>query len=289
MAELVAAVKSSAMKKYLIFLLCILLCACQPNNTQQSLNLQQRVIASGKIRCGWFDWQPLLKKDVNSGKFSGIAVDMMDEISNRLGVKYEWAEEVGPSTAAEAVKTKRVDMICLPAIITSPRMRVADFTDPVLFSRFSVWVKTNATITDPVNLNQSQYKFVAIDGTAPMAMTKRIFPKAKMISLTELSPTSDMFLSVIDGKADAVFSDSSNAGMFARYNPDKIKPVYGDTDRILPWAFMLPQNEYAFTHMIDLVLQDMQLDGTIARIVKKNEATNMYLPVASKYQIENKN
>lgn len=266
-----------------VMMLGFLLCACQPVAQQAETSVHSRVMAAGKIRCGYFDWDPLLKKDVNTGTFSGIAVDMMNEMTSRLGLTYEWAEEVGPSTAVEAVKSKRIDMICLP-IITNPRMRVADFTDPVLFSRFSVWMRNDAAATDPRALNDARYKFVAIDGTAPMSMTKRIFPKAEMVSLTELSPTSDMFLSVIGKKADAVFSDSSNAGMFARHNPGQIKPVYHpDTDRVLPWSLMTPQNEYSFTHMIDLVLQDMQLDGTIARIVKAHQAEMMYLLPSQRY------
>lgn len=276
------------MKNILIFLLSVLFCAaCQPGTTARENGVQARVIAAGKIRCGYFDWEPLLKKDVNTGQFSGIGADMMAEIGTRLGLQIEWAEEVGPSTAVEAVKSKRVDMICLPVIITNPRMRAADFTDPVLYSIFSVWMRSDATVTDTAELNRPDHKFVAIDGTAPMAMTKRLFPKAGLVSLTELSPTSDMFLSVTTKKADAVFSDTSNAGMFSRYNPGQIKPVSDpDTDRVLPWAFMLPQDEYGFTRMADLVLQDMQLDGTVERIVRKHQAEKMYLPAMRRYKPE---
>ena len=245
------------------------------------------MLAAGKIRCGYYDWDPLLKKDVNTGAYSGIAADMMAEIGSRLNLQIDWAEELGPATIAEAVKTKRVDMICTPAIITTPRMRVADFSEPVLYSRFSVWMRSDAVLIDTAELNQPRYKFVAIDGTAPMAMTKRLFPHAGIVSLTELSPTSDMFLSVTGKKADAVFSDASNAGMFDRYNPGQIKPVSDpDTDRVLPWALMLPQNETCFTRMIDLVLQDMQLDGTMAKIVKAHQAEKMYLPAAMRYQAQ---
>lgn len=271
------------LKYFILFLSLLAFTACHPQQTETTQSVQEHVIASGKIRCGYFDWDPLLKKDVNSGKFSGIAPDIMDEVTKRLGLTYEWSEEVGPSTAAESIKSKRVDMICLPVIITNPRMRVADFTDPVFFSTFSVWVRADSTLTDTAELNNPQHKMTYIDGTAPMMMTKRLFPKAGAASLTELSPTSDMFLNVITKKADGVYSDTSNAGMFSRYNQGQIKPLNDpDTDRVLPWAFMLPPNEYSFTRMIDLMLQDMQLDGTIAKIIHDHEAETFYLPVQSK-------
>lgn len=196
----------------------------------------------------------------------------------------EWVEEVGPATAVESIKSKRVDMVCLPVIITQPRIRVVDFSDPVLFSVFGVWVREDSTIEDTAELNDPAHKMVYIDGTAPMVMTKRLFPNAGSVSLTEMSPTSDMFLSVITKKADAVYSDAGNAGLFSRYNPGQIKPLHDpDTDRVLPWAFMTPPNEYQFTKMITLVLQDMHLDGTIAKIVAKHNASEMYLPATSKY------
>ena len=270
-----------------IFALTVLLFACQPHTTSSGTTVHQRVIASGKIRCGYFDWEPLLKKDINHGTFSGIAPDIMNEVATRLGLKYEWAEEVGPSTAVESIKSKRIDMVCLPIIITNPRMRVADFTDPVLFSRFSVWVREDSSLINTDELNQPSHTFVAIDGTAPMAMTKRIFPKAGLVSLTELSPTSDMFLSLVSKKAEAVYSDTSNAGMFSKYNPGQIKPLLdNDTDRILPWAFMTPADEYQFTTMINFVLRDMQLDGTIAKIVRKHSAEKMYLPAKPRYDLK---
>ena len=271
------------MKKIMMIAACLALAACNPSmQVDRAQSVQDRVIASGKIRCGYFDWDPLLKKDVNTQKFSGIAVDMMDEITQRLNLTYEWSEEVGPSTAVESVKSKRVDMICLPVIITHPRMRVADFSEPVMFSVFSVWVRADSTLTDTAELNNPQHKMTYIDGTAPMAMTKRLFPFAGAASLTELSPTSDMFLNVITNKADGVYSDTSNAGIFSRYNQGKIKPLHdADTDRTLPWAFMLPPDEYPFRRMIDLVLQAMQLDGTVAKIIQKHAAETMYLPLQS--------
>ena len=276
------------MHRFIIFSAFLLVVACDaPNSPTQRPSIQDRVISSGKIRCGYFDWDPLLKKDVNTQEYSGIAVDMMNEITQRLGITYEWVEEVGPATAVESIASLRVDMVCLPVIITHPRMRVADFSEPVLYSVFSVWVRSDSTLTDTVTLNDPAYKFTYIDGTAPMAMTKRLFPKAGSTSLTEMSPTSDMFLNVITRKADAVYSDSSNAGIFSKYNPNQIKPLRDpDTDRILPWAFMMSQNQYAFRRMIDLVLQDMHLDGTITNIINKHNAQTLYLPTQSRVNID---
>lgn len=271
------------MRKLLLLLLCCALAACQPTQVKP-VSLHDKVIAAGKIRCGYFDWEPLLKKDVNTGQFSGIGADVMDEISQRLGITHEWVEELGPATAAESIRQGRIDMMCVPMTITMPRVRVVDFSEPLFFGRFITWVRADAVFTDTAQLNNPAHKFVYMDGTPAMGMTKKLFPNAGTVSIGESSPMSDLFSNVAGGKADAVIADISNAQSFIRSNPGKIKPLFdADTDRVIPWAFMTPPDEYQFTHMIDMVLSDMQLDGTLAKIVAKHDAQDFYLPVTPNY------
>lgn len=265
----------------------LMMAACQPaaTDSQTAAGLQERVMASRTIRCGYFDWEPLLKKNVNTGQFTGIGADIMNEIDARLGIKHEWVEEVGPATAVESIKNKRIDMVCVPMTITLPRIPVVDFSDALFYGHFTTWVRADTGITDTAQLNNKQHKMIYMDGTPAMGMTMKLFSNAQTVSITENAPMSDLFSSVVGKKADAVIADVSNAHSFIKHNPGQIKPVFDtDTDRYIPWAFMTPPNEYQFTRMINLVLQNMQLDGTIAKIVKKHGAMDFYMPVQSQME-----
>ena len=253
--------------------------ACQPDHNIQTVKADtyDRVISSGTIHCGYLEWPPVLQKDVNTKTFSGVGVDIMNEIAARLKLKLSWDEEVGPATAAESVRSGRVDMICMPVIVTMARVRVADFSEPVMFGRFYPWVKQDSNISSDVDMNDPRYRFVYIDGTGGMSMTERFFPKAQHVSLVENSPTSDLFLSVITGKVDAVYGDTSNALTYSRSNPNQIRPITNPATTIsLPWAFMMAQNNYRFVQMINLVLNDLRYDGTLQKIMQKNHAEEYF-------------
>ena len=49
-------------------------------------SVYERVIRTGKIRCGYAVWQPVLMKDPNTGAFSGVYYDYMNLLAARLGL-----------------------------------------------------------------------------------------------------------------------------------------------------------------------------------------------------------
>ena len=267
------------MQKLLCFALAIfVLSGCQRDTRlPDKVDTYSRVMSSGTIRCGYLEWPPVLQKDINTKQFSGVGVDIMDEVAKRLKLKLNWTEEVGPATAAESVKAGRVDMICMPLVITMARARVTDFSQPVMFSRFSAWVKSGSVVTAVTDMNNEDYRFVFIDGTGGASLTERFFPKARHVTLVENTPTSDLFLNVMTEKADAVFTDTSTIFPFEKENPKQIKPIL-NTEKtfLMPWAFLVSQDNYRFVRMIDLVIADMRYDGTLTKILKKNKAENYF-------------
>ncbi len=100
-----------------------------------------RVMRTGTIRCGYYIWPPFLAKDPNTGKLSGIASDMMDEIGKQLSLKVEWVAEVDTSTMFEGYSTGRYDLVCGPVASTPARARVVDFTIPFAYGSYYLYVK----------------------------------------------------------------------------------------------------------------------------------------------------
>ena len=52
-----------------------------------------RVMESGKIRCAYATWPPLMDQDVNSGVLKGTSYDLMNAIGEKLDLEVEWTEE----------------------------------------------------------------------------------------------------------------------------------------------------------------------------------------------------
>src|SRR5262249_13075574 len=74
----------------------------------------ERVTASGTLRCAYIVIPPRFVKDPQTGGFSGIAYDIVEEMAKSLNLKVDWAEEVNFGTLAEGLKTGRYDAVCFP-------------------------------------------------------------------------------------------------------------------------------------------------------------------------------
>src|SRR5271163_434927 len=102
-----------------LLLLCLSVClaGCSPTSiapSSRSESVYDRVIRSGKIRCGYTVDPPGCLKDPNSGKLSGIGIDTLETVGKHLGLTVEWTEEVDWGTMIEGLETGRYDMIATP-------------------------------------------------------------------------------------------------------------------------------------------------------------------------------
>src|ERR1039458_8039271 len=64
------------------------------NSVQVAVSAKDRVLKRGVIRAGYAIYPPASFKDPNTGKISGICVDVLEEAAKNLGLKVEWTEEV---------------------------------------------------------------------------------------------------------------------------------------------------------------------------------------------------
>ena len=65
-----------------------------------------KIIKTGKIRIGYTSNPPAFIIDPNSGKFSGVFPEVMEEIAKKLQLELEYKEDVGWESMIEAVKSK---------------------------------------------------------------------------------------------------------------------------------------------------------------------------------------
>ena len=87
-------------------------------------SLYNRVMRSGKIRCGYLIYPPGCTKNPNTGKVSGIGPEAIELVAKKLGLQVEWTEEIGWSTMLEGLKTGRYDMIPTPVWTNAHRAKL---------------------------------------------------------------------------------------------------------------------------------------------------------------------
>lgn len=229
-----------------------------------------RVINSGKLRCGYVVQPPVIYKDLNTGEISGWAVDLAEEIGKRLSLDIEWTEEVTFPTMHLGLQYGRYDAVCLPMYRQSEKIRVSDFTYPFFYTGTGVYVRSDDDrFNDGLSaINSPDVILATIDGEMSQYIAERDFPNAKVLSLPELSDITQNLKNIETNKADVAFVNNLIADGYLKANPDKLENIAeGKPVRIFSHGYMVPKGEYDFVRMLNLVINEMHDHGAIKNIM----------------------
>lgn len=255
---------------------------------QKQETLYQRVLRTGTIRCSYCAYPPYCIKDPNTGKMSGIFVDVMEEIGRRLELKIEWVEEVGWGTIFEGIESGRYDVHGSGLWENSSRGKKAYFSIPLFYNAIRVWVRTDEkrfkTLDD---LNSPGVRISVQDGAIEDIIAKSDFPNAQRISIPQLNPWSENLLNITTKKTDVTFAELGVISPFLEKNPNTLKELeFGQPLRVFANSFPFGMGENEFKSMIDAVIMELLGDGTIEKILKRYEkASGEHLRVALPYQL----
>lgn len=271
-----------------IFLFALFLITSAPAfAADSSETVFERVMRTNTVRCGYFTWVPFLMKDPNTGAFSGLYYDVIEEIGKQLKFKIEWTEDTGQANPFEGLRTGRFDMFCGPITPTPDRAKQVAFSQPFFYIPYLAYKRADDTRFANVSaINDPAVKIAVIDGEFAYEIVKRDFPKAGLLSLPALSEGSQVMLSVTTKKADIFLNDTAAAAVFMDKNPGQVVAVSPAPLRTLAAVIVLPQDDFAFKNMIDSVLGLMISDRFVAQTLKTYETPNSrFLSGAQPYEV----
>lgn len=270
-----------------IFIACLLCLFSLPAWATDKESLLDKVLAEGKITCGYAMWKPMMYKDMEKNALTGTSYELMEEIGRRLDLKIEWKEETGWGTIIEGQKTGRYDMICTGLAISSARSKFIDFSAPYLYSPLHVAVRADDKRFDKNyrTLNDAPYKIAVLEGEMSAIIAAQTFPKAQISAMPQITDYSLLLKEVEAGKADATLIEPSTFADYQANNPGKLKLVsIKNPVSVIPVGFGLLQDQLAFSQMINTTLREIILDGTAERLIKKHEPRDgIFLPVEKGY------
>lgn len=249
----------------------------------------ERVLKTGKLRCGYVIYNPVVSKDLENGSVSGILPDILEELGKKLNIEVEWTEEIPFTTQFEGLQTGRYDMVCTALWGWPQQARVAELIGPLYFYPLGVWVRTddNRFNNNLDAINSSEITISGVDGTYPLDAARNDFPNANVISLPETAEYSQPLLDVMTKKADVTFFDNNMGQLFDEANPGKLKNITIDPPyRIFGSFLAVNKGEHNLDSMLQSVIDLMLLDGSIDKILKKYESENGgYYRVNRQYEV----
>jgi len=256
------------------FLFAALIFLCFPALAAEKESTYDRVMRTGIIRCGYVPYPPAVMKDPNTGAFSGILVDVMGEVGHLLSLDVEWTEELGWATTVEALKSGRVDAICVGFWQNPAEGKYVGFTNPMWYSAVNAYVRNadNRFDSNPAALDSPDIRVSAIDGEMSGIIARQDFPKAKILSKPNMANVTDLLLDVTTDKADVAFVETYLAEEFLANNPGTLKNVTGDSPlRVFGNTIALPMGDVPFQSMLNSALVQIVNSGQMEKILTRHE------------------
>ncbi len=282
------------MKKLLLIVLLTLFSFsplyAQAQAQEQKESTFDRVMRTGKLRCGYMILPPHVNKDLNTGEMSGLVYDIMEEAGKLLDIEIDWAEEVGFATMDQGMEQGRYDAICM-GYWQNPveaKLGYIGYSIPLYYMPVGAWVRVDDTRfdNDIMNVNDSTVRVSSSDGMIAAAIARQDFPKAQVLSLPNMTDVSQNLMEVATGKADITFLAFRDGFRFEETNPGKIKNIaMHQPVRVFPTTIAIPQGDIRFKVMLDTAFMQMLNGGFIDRLLKKyEEYPNAVLPAAKTYE-----
>ena len=278
----------------LIFFLTIIIpfinsCSSSSSYSYDNKNdsLYQRVIKLGKIRCGYGLFPPYCMKDPNTGKLSGIFIDILEEAGKNLGLKIEWSEEVGWSNIIQGLEANRYDLVPTGVWPNASRGKHVSFTIPLFYNRLDAYVRKNDKRFDNniQAIDSNSVIIATIDGYINQTIAKSRFSYARLLTHPDICDGAQVFLDVVNKKADITFNDPSLAALFLKNNPNTIKCITTKPLTVEANTMIFKIGEPTFKSMLDTALDELINNGYVDSVLNKYEPTpGVYLRVAPPYK-----
>lgn len=237
-----------------------------------STKVFDRVVAKRELRCAYTIYPTFVEKDPNTGKFSGLFYDLMEEIGKQLEIKIVWAEEVGSDNIFEGLKTGRYDAVCTGYFGTPSRTFGGDFTQPVFYMPYYAYVRADeARFKKFEDLNSDKVTFSTLDGELSSVIQANRFPLSKAISLPGLTPATDRLEAVVSKKADVTMMEPSIAEEYMATHPNTLKQFTDQPLEVGGSVIIIPHHEHALKNMLDATIHSMTITNTLQPIIKKHQ------------------
>jgi ABC-type amino acid transport substrate-binding protein len=248
-----------------------------------------QILQSGQIRCSYLLYSPYFRKDPNTGQLSGIFHDLMEDIGRRASLKINWVEEVGYEAIFPGLDSGRYDVFAGGLWPNASRARAASFTIPVFYSVIKAWGRPDeGRFRDLQGINDPSVGIATIDGAMEDLIAQSDFPKARRVSLPQLSPFTQNLLNITSHKADLTFAEPGIVREFLQSNPGSLKELAPDKPlRIFGNSLVVPRGDFQLQDFLNLALQEALYSGAVDTILSKYEpAPGVFPRVALPYRPE---
>lgn len=150
----------------------------------QSASTLEKVKSAGVVKVCVAQISPEAYKDAKTGQWSGVFIDLTNELANWMKWKVELVEVQWP-TVVPSLKRGDCDMYGGSLVYNAPRAAEIAFIRPQWAKGVNAIVKKDdaAKFRQPSDLNKPDVTIAVVAGTSENEVARRTFPQAKILAL----------------------------------------------------------------------------------------------------------
>lgn len=171
-----------------------------------------RVVQNNTLRCGYGTWEPGVYKDPQTGKMTGLFVELIEAIGTLNGMKIEWTAEIDWGHIPEAIQSGKIDAFCAGMADDASRGKVLAYTTPLSYWTFDALVRADdarfpeGEMISLAELNKEEYATSYTEGDVLQTLVKTELPAVRGVPLPPLGTPADNTMNLVSKKTDfAIF------------------------------------------------------------------------------------
>lgn len=173
-----------------------------PTAARAQQSTLDKIKSSGTLKVCVAQISPEAYKDAKTGAWSGVFIDLTNELATWMKWKVEFVEVQWP-TVVLSIKRGDCDMFGGSLVYNAPRAAEIAFIRPQWAKGDNVIVKKeNTKFAKPADLNSKDVTIAVVAGSSENEVARRTFPNAKLLAL-QVNSNIQILDSVRRGDADA--------------------------------------------------------------------------------------
>jgi ABC-type amino acid transport substrate-binding protein len=224
---------------------------------------------------------PWTYQDEKTKEYKGLDVDMLKEMSRRLGIKKITWEIMPFDSLIAALQAKRIDVIVDNIHENEGRLKVIDFTSPAYWYGAGVAIQKG----NPKKIMSWEQFAGKTIGTYRGTFYQPILEARKDLKELKLFTTSDVeFADLAAGRVDAIVDDDIKMLQFVKAHPGINMEV--SSVITMPLELQLGYARYALrktdvdlNHALSRAIDEMRADGTVGKYLVKTGLPARYVVI----------
>jgi len=274
----------------LMLLLSLGLVSCGKTGQVQVNDTMERIRRTGQFDACVVPEPPFIIKDAKTGKLSGLDVDTLNLIAEKINAKVIYHES-GIGNIVADVQSGRCDVISQSSLFaTLPRAMTLAFTEPPrLYIGLTAIVRRNdprfKNVKSVFEFDQPNIKVAINTGAAGDLFVKENFKKAQIRRIdTDASDATRFCVEVTSGRADVAIDGADDIGYYASQHPEVTELFHDEPFSLTPGGWAVRQDDVKWLHFLETALQFLDTQGTLQQLEQKYHTHLLHL--VKKYKLQ---